>query len=128
MQVDKPQVEPPAVQAESAAVPNEPVQSQPADIAEPVTFKSMEKLAEEDEERERKRARYSPSPRESVDEAKSHPVTPSLYISGLVRPFLPSQLKELLGEHGSVEYLWLDSVKSHCYVTVRHASSSRGPC
>jgi hypothetical protein len=35
-----------------------------------------------------------------------------------VRPFTVPQLKELLGKTGAVQSFWIDSIKSHCFVTV----------
>lgn len=49
----------------------------------------------------------------------SLPVTESIYLSNLARPFTVVELTEKLTEHGKIEYFWIDSVKSHCYVTVR---------
>ena len=47
------------------------------------------------------------------------PETASIYLANLVRPFMLPQLKEMLAEHGELEYFWIDQIKSHCYVTVR---------
>jgi hypothetical protein len=108
-------VEPPSVEAERNSLPNEPVPPQ-----EP------EKKKPKYEEPSTKR-QSPPSPKReqaASTENKSsigrvHPVTTSLYMSNLVRPFTLSQLKELLQEHGELEFFWIDKVKSHAYATVR---------
>jgi hypothetical protein len=109
-------VEPPAVEEEKASLPNEPVPP-----AEPERKKPK---YEEPAQREKRR---SPPPvqdkkREATNGSSStsrvHPATPSLYVSNLVRPFTLPHLKELLQEHGELEFFWIDKVKSHVYVTV----------
>ncbi|CAO2636409.1 Apoptotic chromatin condensation inducer in the nucleus, partial [Lemmus lemmus] len=41
-----------------------------------------------------------------------------VHISNLVRPFTLGQLKELLGQTGTlVEEAWIDKIKSHCFIT-----------
>lgn len=55
---------------------------------------------------------------ESSATASGPPVSSSVYVTNLVRPFMLPQLKELLSEHGELDYFWIDSIKSHCYVTV----------
>lgn len=44
-----------------------------------------------------------------------------VHVTGLVRPYTLSQLKELLGRTGKLvdDGFWIDSIKSHCYVVVR---------
>jgi hypothetical protein len=46
------------------------------------------------------------------------PVTESIYIANLVRPFTVGQLKEALERFGTVVFFWIDPIKSHAYVTV----------
>jgi len=43
-----------------------------------------------------------------------------IHVTGLVRPYTISQLKELLGRTGTLvdDGFWIDSIKSHCYVVV----------
>ena len=42
-------------------------------------------------------------------------------ISGFVRPLRVPLLKELLGKSGVVLHCWMDSIKTHCFVSVRTA-------
>ena len=41
----------------------------------------------------------------------------SIHITQLVRPFTKGRLEAWLSEHGKVEMVWLNRVKSHAYVT-----------
>ncbi|RUS15364.1 hypothetical protein BC937DRAFT_92542, partial [Endogone sp. FLAS-F59071] len=43
--------------------------------------------------------------------------TNSIYIKGFVRPLTQQQVKRLVGQYGEVEQLWIDNIKTHCYVT-----------
>ncbi|OAV96962.1 hypothetical protein PTTG_00065 [Puccinia triticina 1-1 BBBD Race 1] len=52
------------------------------------------------------------------------PLTRSLYISNLVRPLTVPQLKKKLSEYGEITYLWIDSVKSHAYVTFENDAAA----
>ena len=53
------------------------------------------------------------------DAESSHPPpSASIYVSNLVRPFTLSALKSKLEEFGQLEYFWINSIKSHCFVTV----------
>lgn len=40
----------------------------------------------------------------------------SLRIDGFKRPFRESQVRELLDKYGTVTYMWMDNIKTHCYV------------
>jgi hypothetical protein len=42
----------------------------------------------------------------------------TLLIKNLKRPFAVSSLKELLTEFGAIKDFWIDSIKTHCFVTV----------
>lgn len=43
--------------------------------------------------------------------------TRSLAITNFVRPLTVPQVTRMLAEFGEVEVFWMDSIKSHCYVT-----------
>uniref|UniRef100_A0A7N0TSK2 RRM domain-containing protein n=1 Tax=Kalanchoe fedtschenkoi TaxID=63787 RepID=A0A7N0TSK2_KALFE len=45
------------------------------------------------------------------------PPTNSLKIDRFVRPFTMKAVQELLGKTGKVTSLWMDHIKTHCYVT-----------
>ena len=59
-------------------------------------------------------AEHSPSP-------ARNPQSEVLHVKNLVRPFTLNQLKDLLGNHGTLVEggFWMDKIKSHCYVVVR---------
>lgn len=44
--------------------------------------------------------------------------TLNLHITNFVRPFTVSQARSLLEETCKIEYFWMDSIKSQCFVTV----------
>lgn len=46
--------------------------------------------------------------------------TTSLKIDRFVRPFTIKAVKELLEQTGTVKDMWMDQIKTHCFVTVRH--------
>lgn len=48
------------------------------------------------------------------------PVNCVVHVMNLVRPFTLGQLKQLLGRTGKIveSGFWINSIKSHCYVTV----------
>ena len=50
------------------------------------------------------------------------PPTNSLRIDRFLRPFTLKAVQELLGKTGSVTSFWMDHIKTHCYVMVRHLS------
>ena len=43
--------------------------------------------------------------------------TNSLHISNFVRPFTVQAVKDLLSQYGLIQFFWMDSIKSHCYMT-----------
>ena len=45
--------------------------------------------------------------------------TDSLRIDRFLRPFTLKAVQELLGKTGNVTSFWMDSIKTHCYVSVR---------
>ncbi|KAK3818470.1 MAG: hypothetical protein J3Q66DRAFT_173564 [Benniella sp.] len=50
--------------------------------------------------------------------------TRSLSITNFVRPLTVPQVKRMLLEFGEIEVLWMDSIKSHCYVTFKETASA----
>lgn len=46
------------------------------------------------------------------------PISNSIRVDNLVRPFMTKSLQELLGQSGKVEKFWIDAIKTHCYATV----------
>ncbi|KAF1796738.1 hypothetical protein V8B55DRAFT_1394330 [Mucor lusitanicus] len=49
----------------------------------------------------------------------------SLYIKGFVRPLIIKHVQELLSKYGTVKRFWMDSIKTHCYVTYETASQAK---
>ncbi|KAF9994813.1 hypothetical protein BGZ80_007685, partial [Entomortierella chlamydospora] len=43
--------------------------------------------------------------------------TRALAITNFVRPLTVNQVKRMLSEFGEIEVLWMDSIRTHCYVT-----------
>ncbi|EGG04664.1 uncharacterized protein MELLADRAFT_64750 [Melampsora larici-populina 98AG31] len=52
------------------------------------------------------------------------PPNRSLYIANLVRPLTVPQIKNMLSEFGELERFWIDSIRSHAYVTFSKLSSA----
>ncbi|KAF9945555.1 Apoptotic chromatin condensation inducer in the nucleus [Mortierella alpina] len=50
--------------------------------------------------------------------------TRSLTITNFVRPLTVNQVKRMLAEFGEVEVLWMDSIRTHCYVTFKEKESA----
>ncbi|KAG0250420.1 hypothetical protein BG011_008364 [Mortierella polycephala] len=50
--------------------------------------------------------------------------TRSLAITNFVRPLTVNQVKRKLSEFGEVEVLWMDSIRTHCYVIFKETSSA----
>ncbi|KAG0559429.1 hypothetical protein KC19_10G104000 [Ceratodon purpureus] len=56
------------------------------------------------------------------------PATTSLKIDKFLRPFTFKAVKELLAQTGTVEDVWMDQIKTHCYVTyssIEEATATR---
>jgi apoptotic chromatin condensation inducer in the nucleus len=56
------------------------------------------------------------------------PATTSLKIDKFLRPFTFKAVKELLAQTGAVQDVWMDQIKTHCYVTyssVEEATATR---
>lgn len=56
------------------------------------------------------------------------PATTSLKIDKFLRPFTFKAVKELLAQTGTVQDVWMDQIKTHCYVTyfsVEEATATR---
>ncbi|KAK9894266.1 hypothetical protein P389DRAFT_174305 [Cystobasidium minutum MCA 4210] len=56
---------------------------------------------------------------------KRPPVSRSICISNLVRPFTLPALKEKLEDFGEMDYFWINSIKSHCFVTYQSTDTAR---
>jgi hypothetical protein len=52
------------------------------------------------------------------------PPTTSLKIDKFLRPFTHKAVKELLANTGAVQAMWMDQIKTHCYVMVCHNPES----
>lgn len=63
----------------------------------------------------------------ALDDPTIPPVTTSIYISNLARPFILAQLRDLLEEFGVLSFLWLDSIKSHAYASVSRSPIDSAP-
>lgn len=44
------------------------------------------------------------------------PATAALRVDNLVRPFTENQLRQLLGQTGTIKDMWMPSIKTHCFV------------
>ena len=58
------------------------------------------------------------SPKHEAADSHTPPPSTSVCVSNLVRPFTLPSLREKLEEFGEYSYFWINSVKSHCFVTV----------
>ncbi|POW19277.1 hypothetical protein PSHT_04882 [Puccinia striiformis] len=78
-----------------------------------------------DEDNSKKSSMKSPTPSaEHIIDPDQPPLTNSLYISNLVRPYTIPQLKNKLSEFGQITYFWIDPIRSHAYVTYEDERSS----
>ncbi|KAG0303241.1 Apoptotic chromatin condensation inducer in the nucleus [Dissophora globulifera] len=50
--------------------------------------------------------------------------TRSLTITNFVRPLTVNQVKRMLTEFGEIEALWMDSIRTHCYVTFKEQEAA----
>ncbi|CAH8369411.1 unnamed protein product [Eruca vesicaria subsp. sativa] len=67
-------------------------------------------------------------PKERVVPPSSKEPTDSLKIDRFLRPFTLKAVQELLGKTGNVTSFWMDSIKTHCYVSyssVEEAAATR---
>jgi hypothetical protein len=57
--------------------------------------------------------------------ASARPPSRSVRVNNLVRPFHEKALRALLSKTGTIEEngFWMDSIKTHCYVTVGRAAT-----
>lgn len=49
----------------------------------------------------------------------------ALYVKGFVRPLIIRAVNELFGKYGTVKRFWMDSIKTHCYVTVKSSKKEK---
>ncbi|KAG1103690.1 hypothetical protein G6F42_017189 [Rhizopus arrhizus] len=85
------------------------IEAQTNDSDSGLKRKRLENDAHEDEKRLK-------TVQETTSEVTSG--TASLYIKGFVRPLIIKHVQELLAKYGTVKRFWMDSIKTHCYVTV----------
>ncbi|KAG0087166.1 hypothetical protein BGZ92_007545 [Podila epicladia] len=67
------------------------------------------------------------SPKASEDQAGatgSGNAKRALVITNFVRPLTVNQVKRMLAEFGEVETLWMDNIRTHCYVTYKDSASA----
>ncbi|KAK4509480.1 uncharacterized protein ATC70_007832 [Mucor velutinosus] len=81
------------------------------------------KRLENDEPEDEKRLKTE---QETPSDATSE--TASLYIKGFVRPLIIKHVQELLSKYGTVKRFWMDSIKTHCYVTYETAPQAKEAC
>lgn len=62
-------------------------------------------------------------PTEQNTQSQKPPLSRSICISNLVRPFTLPALKSKLVDFGDMDFFWINSIKSHCFVTVSHTLS-----
>ena len=98
----------------------------------PVCLEPLEQISEDNPHPRRTslpvQEASSPAPAEHSPSPAKNPHSEALHVKNLVRPFMPNQLKDLLGKHGTLaeDGFWIDKIKSHCYVVVSVAYVSRG--
>ena len=54
----------------------------------------------------------------------SHEPTTTLYIKNFVRPFTVQALQNMLSDYGHIVSFWMDTIKTHCYVTYETISEA----
>ncbi|KAF9208306.1 hypothetical protein BGZ49_009268 [Haplosporangium sp. Z 27] len=59
----------------------------------------------------------------TVDQQPSG-ITRALSITNFVRPLTVTQVTRMLSEFGDIEVLWMDSIRTHCYVTFKDEASA----
>jgi len=62
-----------------------------------------------------------PSKRKKVNEienGKDQKPKDTILINNFVRPLVTRSVKELVGKYGDVKNFWMDSIKTHAFVTV----------
>ncbi|KAF9415982.1 hypothetical protein BGZ94_010338 [Podila epigama] len=97
-----------------------------------VKIAAMDRTAEDQKSEAVSKApqQESPHPPESTeakhDTADSEPrvSTRSLVITNFVRPLTVNQVKRMLSEYGEIEVLWMDNIRTHCYVTYKDDASA----
>ncbi|CAO0799806.1 unnamed protein product [Mucor circinelloides] len=92
------------------------IEAQTNDSDSGLKRKRLENDAHEDEKRLK-------TVQETTSEVTSG--TASLYIKGFVRPLIIKHVQELLAKYGTVKRFWMDSIKTHCYVTYETASQAK---
>ncbi|KAI8351292.1 hypothetical protein B0O80DRAFT_530748 [Mortierella sp. GBAus27b] len=103
--------------------------------AEPIAERKMDAMAIID--RQMRLAAKSLRPEQRLDEPTSsvtadvlpeamlpQGTTRALAISNFVRPLTVPQVKRMLSEFGEVEVLWMDNIRTHCYVTFKETESA----
>eukprot|EP00210_Caulerpa_lentillifera_P007190 g6880.t1 len=67
-------------------------------------------------------------PAEAVKEPEETPMvvdmescTCALHITNFVRPFTKKAVIEMLAEYGTIEEMWMPTIKTHCYVLFKNA-------
>ena len=55
---------------------------------------------------------------DTLNQLQKPPLSNSICISNLVRPFTLPSLKSKLEHFGELDYFWINDIKSHCFVTV----------
>ncbi|KAL1924004.1 uncharacterized protein VTP21DRAFT_7039 [Calcarisporiella thermophila] len=78
--------------------------------------KKQEQEEQEEPEKIEQDQEMQPVNASEVPESQ-HPPTTTLAVRNFVRPLQVKQVEELLNKFGKVEKFWMDSIKTHCYVT-----------
>ncbi|KAI8596183.1 hypothetical protein EDD21DRAFT_448039 [Dissophora ornata] len=63
---------------------------------------------------------------QDAEPVASHPseTTRALTITNFVRPLTVNQVKRMLAEFGEIEALWMDSIRTHCYVIFKEKEAA----
>ncbi|KAF9919375.1 Apoptotic chromatin condensation inducer in the nucleus [Lobosporangium transversale] len=61
----------------------------------------------------------------STEEPKYPNATRALAITNFVRPLTVNQVKRMLSEFGETEVLWMDSIRTHCYVIFKDTAAAQ---
>ncbi|KAG2200183.1 hypothetical protein INT47_009821, partial [Mucor saturninus] len=112
-------VEAPVAQATTVETPNAKA---PVVEAKSVT-ESPKKTMDADKNAKRRRSIEPDNTQEKRTKVSFD--SSALYVKGFVRPLIIRSVQELFGSYGTVKRFWMDSIKTHCYVTYETAEEAK---
>ncbi|KAG0369760.1 hypothetical protein BGX24_002299 [Mortierella sp. AD032] len=69
-----------------------------------------------------------PTPAEALTADVNPTVKRALTITNFLRPLTIPQVRRELAQYGEIETLWLDNIKTHCYVIYKEAEQAEKAC